>query len=114
MTISCSFFNKIRVPLKFGKMSRRHPQQQMILAFLAAVKLQPARARFVVAHKPFNVVCKAVDLIVEKSMHQHGYDLYERGANLGLANLIHFIALSVGGEPFYVELTRAMLDFLAG
>ena len=110
--LKARFFSKIRIPLKFSKMSRRHSQQRMILECLDFMRMQPERICAVVAHKPFNVVCKAVDLIVEKSMHQRGYDLYDRGANLGLANLIQYVTLSVGGEQFYAELTNAILNFL--
>jgi hypothetical protein len=58
-------------------------------------------------HKKFVVVTKMVDLLVEPTMHDRGVDLYERGANLGLANLWYFVLpVFLGRAPFELLLER--------
>jgi len=70
------------------------------------------RVGFAYAHKPFCVITKAVDLIIEPSMYQHGVNLYHRGGNISLSNMIYFITRSLAGEAYLWELLEALQRFV--
>jgi hypothetical protein len=58
-------------------------------------------------HKPFSVVAKMVDLLVEPVAARSGYDLYAEGAHLALSNVM-FATMPVmcGAEPWTRILER--------
>jgi hypothetical protein len=102
LRLKAEYFGAVKGPsLKFTKLSRNGRGQGMILRFLAdMLKLCPTRFGTVLIHKPFSVICKLVDHVVENSMHNHGFDLYDRGGNLGMCNGIYLVTQSVAGEPY--------------
>lgn len=57
--------------------------------FLADPRLNKFRVVVDAYHKRFMVVTKLVDLIAETLAHDMGFDLYQRGANLAMANMLH-------------------------
>jgi hypothetical protein len=65
-----------------------------------------ATAGAVVFHKPFMVVTKYCDLVLEPSMRQAGVNIYARGANIATANLL---AMTM---PVFLN-QKSWFDFLA-
>lgn len=72
----------------FKNLRRRPAGQRRVLALLES--LSPGAAGVSVTHKPFMVVAKIVDDLVEAAMHEDGFNLYEGGGHIALANLFHF------------------------
>jgi hypothetical protein len=107
--IKAEYFGFVRSQtLKFSQLSRKHKSQQAILRFLDAMsRLHRGRFGTYLIHKPFAVICKLVDHVVESSMHDHGVDLYERGENLALSNLLYLRTKADAGEPYLRRLLGA-------
>jgi hypothetical protein len=105
--LKAEFFGQVRArELKYSQLRGRARQQEMILAFLKFMREHQDRKKVFCQHKQFGMTCKIVDHVIETSMHRHGVNLYESGGNLAIANLIHFITVSLAGEDYY----RLLLD----
>lgn len=76
--------------LKFAKLKRSAAGRQRIINILNSPLLNDQHTLTMGIHKPFMITAKIVDLLVEPLAHDQGIDLYQRGANLALANMFHF------------------------
>lgn len=92
--------------LKFSRLRKTPAGQRAVLAFLRSEAVNSTTAAAVVFHKPFMVVTKYCDLILEPSMRDHGVDFYARGLNMALANLL------TTTMPVFLN-RRSWTDFLA-
>lgn len=63
------------------------------------------------ADKRYALIGKMVDLIVEPAMHMSGLDLYDRGANLALTNVM-FALLGSGSHDTLLGLFQKMIRTL--
>ena len=59
-----------------------------MLAFLSSEQVTSKRVAAFVTHKPFMVVAKYCDLVLEPSFRNAGVDFYKRGVNIATANLL--------------------------
>ncbi|HLA82842.1 MAG TPA: DUF3800 domain-containing protein [Thermoleophilia bacterium] len=99
--------------IKFAKLKRSRVGERRILSILNSSLLSADHLQLSGIHKPFMVVAKMVDLLVEPLVHREGINLYERGANIALANMFHFcLPVFLGHEVFemlkvrFVEMVR--------
>jgi hypothetical protein len=74
--------------LKFSRLRKNPAGQRAVLAFLGSASVTSHTAAAVVFHKPFMVVTKYCDLVLEPSFRKAGADFYARGANIATANLL--------------------------
>ena len=74
--------------LKFSRLRKTPGGQRAVLAFLNSASVTTTTTAAVVFHKPYMVVTKYCDLVLEPSMRQAGVDFYARGANIATANLL--------------------------
>lgn len=74
--------------LKFTSLRKSPQGQKAVLDFLGSAKVTSKAAAVVVFHKPFMVVTKYCDLVLEPSMREAGVDFYKSGANIATANLL--------------------------
>src|SRR5216683_7748809 len=89
--------------LKHMSLQKRPRQQQMVLALLRDLANRyPSRVKCAVIHKKYALLAKVVDHLIEPAAHHAGLDLYERGANLGLSNLM-WLAVPVVGPPGFLD-----------
>lgn len=84
--------------VKFSNLRRNPNGQRRLLQFLASPLLTPERAKVSVTHKKYMVIGKAIDIIEETLAHESGIDLYERGANIALANLHFYVTPAFCGQ----------------
>ena len=97
---SCSFevdeerevllhFQNFKGPeLKFSRLRKTAAGQNAVLAFPASAQVTSNTAAVFVIHKPFMVVTKYCDLVLEPSFREAGIDFYKRGMNLATANIL--------------------------
>ena len=84
-----SHFQQFKGPeLKFSRLRKTAAGQKAVLAFLASAQITSTRAAAFVIHKPFMVVTKYCDLVLEPSFRQAGIDFYKRGMNIATANIL--------------------------
>ena len=99
--ISKDIFKGVQAPeLKHSTLRKTASGQKRVLDFLQALKQFPNKAGTNISHKLYELVCMLVEWWVEPYAYQDGIDLYDRGANIGLSNLIYVTLLSVEGEAF--------------
>jgi hypothetical protein len=79
--------------LKHSSLQRRRAHQEAVVAFLTSV-LTADRARVSIAHKQYALVATIVELVIETVMHADGIDLYDRGGNDALSNVLYFSLLA--------------------
>ncbi len=108
-----NFFNKVQAAeLKYSALSRRPRQQKLILDFLKELSYEPNLVKFVIAHKQYVLVTKMVEILVEPATYEDGLDLYNRGANIALSNLIYYTFPVFGGEAFFQKLLKNFQDMI--
>ncbi len=98
--------------LKFARLRCNSQGRKRILDILDSPALGPERVLVWGIHKPFMVIAKMVDLLVEPLMHAAGIDLYVRGANLGMANLWHFVMPVCIGRKRFEALRVAFVNMV--
>lgn len=79
------------VEAKFSRLRRSSEGRSRVLDFLNSEAVSMDHLRFAVFHKRFMVVTKIVDMLVEPLASLRGHDLYARGENLAMANLIYTV-----------------------
>ena len=98
------FFSEVKArELKHSSLSKRPNQQKMVLKFLEYLFNNSGHVKVSVIDKKFAVVCKIVE-IIEIAAKDDGLDLYDKGANIALANLIYLTFPTYGGEQFFNDL----------
>lgn len=87
---------------KFTSIKKNERGKKRLIEFFNQPHLTSSRVKTTVFHKQYMVITKLVDIIVETLAHEDGFDLYERGGNIALANL-HYYAMPVycGRERFH-------------
>ncbi|MEA5501283.1 DUF3800 domain-containing protein [Limnoraphis robusta Tam1] len=109
------FFNNVQsTELKYSSLSKRQRprQQQMILEFLKELSIKPELVKFSLANKQFVLVSKMVEMLVEPVCYENGIDLYDKGANIGLANLLFYTLPVWGGVDFFNSLLKNFQDMM--
>lgn len=84
--------------VKFTSLKKSNTGKRRLLQFLSSSLLTPARVKVSITHKRYMAMCKAVDLIEETLAFRDGIDLYERGANIAIANLHYYVTPVFCGE----------------
>jgi hypothetical protein len=78
----------VALEIKHAKLSRSLRGQQRIVEFLRDATPEN-KVAVTIWHKEFTLVTTIVDSWVEGSTFGHGIDLYFRGGNIALANVLH-------------------------
>lgn len=96
--------------LHFKSARKSAPGRQQILRVLSDGSLSSQTVRSVAAHKPFSVVAKMIDVLVEPLAAAHGYDLYADGAHRALSNLLFAVLPPVAGVDATSSLYAAFVQ----
>ena len=97
--------------LKYRRLRKTPSGRASILKFIqelhtkASSSAEPLLTTFTV-HKRFNLLTLLIDWWVECAMHEDGIDLYEKKANLALANRCYMILESLAPKEFAELLNR--------
>lgn len=111
--IKQSFFSKVQAQeLKYTQLSKRPYQQKMLLEFFHELSKNRELVKFFIAHKKYVLVTKMVEIIVEPAAYNDGIDLYDRGGNIALSNLLYYVLPSIGGIDFYESLLKRFQDMM--
>jgi hypothetical protein len=91
---------------KFATLRKSADGVRRLTRFLGDPILQPNRIFADGYHKRYMIVTKMVDLVAETLIHGIGGDLYERGGNIAMSNLLFYCMPVFCGE----ERTRIFLE----
>jgi len=96
-------FNKVKaVELKHSSLAKRDNSQKMIIELIKDLSVNyPNSIKFSVVHKRYALVSKIVDILVEEVCYENGIDLYKRGANIALSNMLFYLMRSLASEDFF-------------
>lgn len=86
------------------RLVKRPAQRAMVLKALDEVKQAADKVKISLVDKQFALVAKVVDLVVENAMRETGEDIYERGLNIALANVLRICVPVFGGPQFLPDL----------
>ncbi|MCJ7728885.1 MAG: DUF3800 domain-containing protein, partial [Sedimentisphaerales bacterium] len=97
---------------KFDRLKDSARGRKNILDILNSPDIGPEQVLISGIHKPFMIITKMVDLLLEPLMHATGFDLYIRGANIGLANLWYFVMPVCIGKKRFTALKIAFVNMV--
>ncbi|NQT79226.1 MAG: DUF3800 domain-containing protein [Candidatus Aminicenantes bacterium] len=98
--------------IHFKKLKRSRSGKQRIKEFIQSPLLTHDRVNLFIAHKPFMVTTKIVDLLVETLYHQRGIDLYKEGANIAMSNLYYYATPPLCGEERFAKFQASFLQMI--
>jgi len=97
---------------KFSVLKRSARGRQDIIGLLDSDVLAEDRYLISGFHKPFMAITKMVDLLVEPLAYRDGVDLYERGANLALSNMLYFCLPAFLGRRVFDTLVERFVGMV--
>jgi hypothetical protein len=97
---------------KFKTLRKSPDGVRRLTNFLADPRLNEFRVVVDAYHKRFMVVTKIVDLVAETLAHDMGFDLYQRGANLAMANMLHCCMPAFCGEDRTNAFLQSFVDLI--
>lgn len=92
--------------VKFKTLRKTPAGRARLIECLFDPRLNPDRIAVFAMDKPFMVITKMVDLVMEALLHEQGDDLYENGGNLAASNMMAICLPVYCGE----SLTKDMLE----
>ena len=93
--------NSQQSELKFSNLKKRENGRSDILKIIKSISLNPKKVKTCALHKPFMIVAKAVDLIIEPAARRDGLDIYKHGLNIAFLNMFYH-----GLESFFGQNDR--------
>ncbi|MES3004287.1 MAG: DUF3800 domain-containing protein [Pseudomonadota bacterium] len=99
---------------KFSRIKRSAEGVRGLIRFLSDPTLKEDRIVTDVYHKRFMVMAKLVDLIEETLVHEVGGDLYERGGNIAMANLLFYCLPVFCGTELTDSFLQAFVALVRG
>lgn len=112
-SLSRDIFKGVRAQeLKHNKLRKTRSGQKRIAEFIKTLKQCPYKVGTSVALKKYVLVTMLVEWWVEPCLHQDGIDLYEKGANIGMCNLMYLTFTSVGGHSFFNSVLTSFQEMM--
>lgn len=97
---------------KFSTLRRRPEGIARLIRFLSDPRLNKDRVCMDVFHKRYMIVTKLVDLIAETLIHKIGGDLYERGGNIAMSNLLYYCMPTFCGQERTDAFLQTFVDLI--
>lgn len=97
---------------KFKTLKKTPDGIKRLTCLFADPRLNNCRVVVDVYHKRYMVVTKMVDLIAETIFHQSGEDLYQRGANIAMSNMLYYCMPTFCGEDNTDRFLQSFVDLM--
>ncbi|WP_159045983.1 DUF3800 domain-containing protein [Streptomyces sp. WM6372] len=95
---------------KYGSLARSSRERKALMRAFEQVPEGSVCSSLV--HKPFMVMTKLVDVLVEPLAHADGFNLYENRQALALAELLYLCRPVLGDAAAYRQLQQAFVDWV--
>lgn len=89
--------------LKHTALVRQRRGRERIIEFAKTIHPLADKFTTIVNHKEFLLLTKLVDLWLEPAMYEMGYNLYERGQNIGFSNMCYICLQGFESREFLRE-----------
>lgn len=96
----------------FKNIKRSNSGQKRIVEFLNSDFINEEMVKLSIYHKPYMVMTKFVDLLIEEMFHSLGFDLYKNGANIAMANMLYTCIAGFCGEKNLREFLSAFVGLV--
>jgi len=97
---------------KFKVLKRTTEGVGRLTRLFADPRMNSSRVVVDVYHKRFMVVTKMVDLIAESLIHEIGEDLYRRGANIAMSNMLYYCMPAFCGKELTDRFLQSFVDLM--
>ncbi len=97
---------------KFRTLKKTADGIRRLTRFFSDPSLDKSRVVVDIYHKRFMVVTKLVDLIAETLFHEMGEDLYRRGANIAMSNMLYHCMPVFCGDQVTEHFLRTFVDLI--
>lgn len=97
---------------KFKTLKKTADGVRRLTQLFADPRLNKNRIVVDIYHKRFMVVTKMVDLIAETLMHEHGEDLYQRGGNIAMSNMLYYCMPTFCGEELTDHFLQSFVELM--
>lgn len=97
---------------KFSTLRRRPEGIARLIRFLSDSRLNKERVCVSVYHKRYMIVTKLVDLIAETLIYQIGGNLYERGGNIAMSNMLYYCTPTFCGKTTTDNFLQAFVNLI--
>lgn len=97
---------------KFKTLKKSQDGIRRLTRLFADPRLNSSRVVVDVYHKRFMVVTKMVDLIAETLCYEMGEDLYKRGANIAMSNMLYYCMPVFCGEVSTSRFLQSFVDLM--
>ena len=103
------FFGSVRASeLKHSRLSSHRRQRQMVVDFCAYACEVGDLAKLHVELKPYALVCKLVDLLIEPACYENGWDIYADGFGRKCADMLWYCLPAFGAEQDLMSLLACL------
>jgi hypothetical protein len=98
--------------LKFSRLVKSAIGRDTILRIADSNILTPDSLAVSAFHKKYLVAAKLIDLVIEPFLHAGKMNLYDRGANIAMANMIFYTWPAILGREIYSTIERRFVDMV--
>ncbi|MCK4819484.1 DUF3800 domain-containing protein [bacterium] len=98
--------------MKFSKLRRSSIGRRKIIEILNSELLIDEKSLISGFHKPYMIITKMVDLLIEPMFYESGIDLYVRGANIALSNMLFFAMPAFIGRHAFEAMQAAFVEMI--
>ena len=96
----------------FAGLKKRSSGRRKVLGILNSPLLTPEKAKIFLVYKPYLVITKIVDMLIEDLLHRDGIDLFENGANIALSNVLFYCIPAFCGENAFQKIQQAFIEMV--
>ncbi len=97
---------------KFSTLKKRPEGVAKLIRFLSDPRVNRDRVFTDASHKRFMIIAKMVDLVAETLINHRGGDLYKRGRNIAMSNMLYFCMPVYCGEDRTNALLSSFVDLI--
>ena len=101
-----------RPELHFSQLRESAAGRRALLAALESQLIQPGLARVTPMHKPFAVVARFFDYVIEPSLYERGLDVYDASIQTDFANALYRRGPAACGRELWDELLRTFVHLV--
>jgi hypothetical protein len=97
---------------KFSNLKKSNTGQARIIKFLSEIVKSPSKVKVMIYHKQYMVVTKIVDVLVEELAHKDGIDLYKKGINIAMSNMLFHCTPVCCGKDRTLKMYQSFVDMV--